>query len=62
MREENWHRRHAVMLAGQLPDNPEDGLIILQLATRLLVEFLAEPETTQKPATVVKLIGGNECA
>jgi hypothetical protein len=28
----SWHRRHAIMLASQLPDNSEDGLIILQLA------------------------------
>ena len=29
---DSWHRRHAIMLASQLPDNSEDGLIILQLA------------------------------
>jgi hypothetical protein len=57
-----WHRRHALQIACALPDTPEDGLIILRLATRLVVDFLAEPETTQKPATVVKLIGGNKCA
>jgi hypothetical protein len=31
-----------------------------RLATQIVTYFLAEPEPTQKPATVV-LIGGNEC-
>jgi hypothetical protein len=61
MKAENWHRRHAVMLAGQLPDNPEDGLIILRLATRLVVDFLAEDdEPAQKPALTVVRIGEHE--
>ena len=37
-----WHRRHAVLVAAQLPDNTEDGLIILRLATGLVNSFLAE--------------------
>jgi hypothetical protein len=28
-KEETWHRRHAVMLAGQLPERIEDVRIIL---------------------------------
>jgi hypothetical protein len=63
MKVENWHRRHAVMLAGQLPDKKEDALAVLRLATELVTDFLAEDEPAQKPAAVVvKLIGGNECA
>jgi hypothetical protein len=31
MKIESWHRRHAITLASQLPDNVEDGLIILRL-------------------------------
>jgi hypothetical protein len=27
LREGNWHRRHAVMLASQLPEKTEDGMI-----------------------------------
>jgi hypothetical protein len=32
------------LVAAQLPDNTEDGLIILCLATELVNSFLAEPE------------------
>jgi hypothetical protein len=38
---QGWHRRHAITLAGQLPDNTIDALLVLD-ATRELVEvFLA---------------------
>jgi hypothetical protein len=53
---EGWHRRHAVMLASQLPEKHEDSLIILQLATQLVTDFLAEPEPDQKPAPVITLV------
>jgi len=61
-KEENWHRRHAIMLAGQLPDDKEDALTVLRLATQLVTDFLVEPEPVRKPALVVVPIGGNECA
>ncbi|UQD96126.1 hypothetical protein [Bradyrhizobium japonicum] len=62
MKAENWHRRHAVMLASQLPEETEDALIVLRLATQLVTGFLAEDEPAKKAAPVVVLIGGNECA
>lgn len=37
-----WHRRHAIILAGQLPDNTADALLVLQ-ATRELVETFLVP-------------------
>jgi hypothetical protein len=58
MNEQPWHRRHAVQLAAQLPENGEDALIVLRAATRLVTGYLAEPEPTQKPAPVVALVGG----
>jgi hypothetical protein len=60
MKEENWHRRHAIQLASQLPEGREDALIILDAARRLVTGFLADPET--KKAPVVVRIGGGECA
>jgi hypothetical protein len=51
---EQWHRRHAVQVAAALPDNTEDGLIILRLAIELVNGFLAAPEPEAKP--VVTLI------
>jgi hypothetical protein len=55
---ESWHRRHAVMLASQLPDGIEDALIILRLITELVNDFLAqpEPERPAKPALVVPIV------
>ena len=45
-KEEAWHRRHAIHIASELPDQPEDALIVLRLATQLVTGFLAEPEPT----------------
>jgi hypothetical protein len=59
---EPLHRRHAVQLAAQLPEHPEDALIILRLVQQLVTDFLAEPEPTKKPAPVVVRIGGDACA
>ena len=62
MKVENWHRRHAVMLASQLPENPEDALAVLRLATELVTDFLADPEPAQRPTATIVRIGGDERA
>jgi hypothetical protein len=62
MKDENSHRRHAVMLASQLPEETEDALAVLQLATELVTGFLTGPSPTKKSAPIVVRIGGNECA
>jgi hypothetical protein len=33
VQEEVWHRRHAIHIAAQLPEKPEDALIVLRAAT-----------------------------
>jgi hypothetical protein len=58
-KEEAWHRRHAIMLASQLPENTEDGLIILRLAMQIVTDFLMQSGEAQKPAPVVSLIKGD---
>jgi hypothetical protein len=58
MKEHLGHRRHAIQIVCALPENEEDALIVLRLATDLVTGFLAPPEPAQKQATVV-LIGGN---
>ena len=35
-----WHRRQAIILAGQLPDNTDDALLVLQAAKELVDTFL----------------------
>ncbi|OSJ16831.1 hypothetical protein BST63_10605 [Bradyrhizobium canariense] len=62
MKPENWHRRHALQLACQLPEDSADALIVLRMATQLVTGFLAEDERTEKPGPVVVRIGGDECA
>lgn len=62
MKENSWHRRHAIQLASQLPEGTEDATIILRLMAQLVTDFLEVPEPTPKPAPVVVRIGGNECA
>ena len=49
-----WHRRQAIVLAGQLPESPGDALLVLQAMHELLETFLNVPEASQpKVATNV---------
>jgi hypothetical protein len=45
-----WHRRHAIMLAGQLPENTADALIVIEAMNELVRSYLMavpdEPATT----------------
>lgn len=41
---ETWHRRHAVQIAAQLPENAKDALRVLELARELVEKFLAEEQ------------------
>jgi hypothetical protein len=61
MKEQPWHRRHALMIASQLPEDHNDALAVLCAAIDLVQGFLAGSETAQKPALTVR-IGGDECA
>jgi hypothetical protein len=38
--EADWRRRHALNMAGQLPENVTDALVILELLRELVVTFL----------------------
>lgn len=56
MKEHNWHRRHALQLACQLPEDSEDAPIVLRMATQLVTGFLAEPDEAPKAATVLSIV------
>ena len=43
MKEDLSHRRHAIQVVAGLPEEPEDALIVLRLATQLVTGFLAGP-------------------
>jgi hypothetical protein len=49
-----WHRRQAMVLAGQLPENPADALLVLEAMHELVETFLSVPDAAPaKPATNV---------
>jgi hypothetical protein len=50
-----WHRRHAIMLASQLPENTVDAQIILRLTTELVEGFLADSDKPE-PAKVLTIV------
>ena len=57
--ETDWRRRHALNMAGQLPENVGDALAILDFMRDLVVGFLqaSVPEPVKAPpATVVTLV------
>jgi hypothetical protein len=49
-----WHRRHAVMLASQLPEDVADSVIILRLTMELTEGFLTGDDKPP-PAKVLTL-------
>jgi hypothetical protein len=51
MKIEQWHRRQAIVLAGQLPDGPDDALAVLECVREIVVTFLHVdmPEPVKAP-------------
>lgn len=54
-----WHRRHAMALASQLPDNHDDAVQVVQAILELLDTFMI-PDTDEpvKPANVLPFATG----
>jgi hypothetical protein len=48
-----WHRRHALMLASQLPENSADARLVIQAVTELLDTFMDDTADTDRPSNVV---------
>jgi hypothetical protein len=48
MKTEQWHRRHAIMIASQLPENAADALLVLGAARELVGPFLDPPISKAK--------------
>jgi hypothetical protein len=52
---ENWHKRHALVLAGQLPENPEDARAVLREVQNLVGWlYVAEPPAPSKVVSLVR--------
>jgi hypothetical protein len=62
MKEQNWHRRHAIQLGAQLPEGKEDALMVIQALTRLvtLPGFWDGAEAETKSSATIVRIGGDE--
>jgi hypothetical protein len=54
--EADWRRRHALNMAGQLPENVTDALAILDLLRELVVTFLHVDMPEPAKAPVVTLV------
>jgi hypothetical protein len=54
--EADWRRRHALNMAGQLPENVDDALVILDLLRELVVTFLHVDMPEPAKAPVVTLV------
>jgi hypothetical protein len=52
---ENWHKRHALMLAAQLPDNASDANAVIRELQNLVDTWL-HPAATPQPSKVVTLL------
>ena len=51
----NWHKRHALVLAGQLPDNASDANAVIRELQDLVDSWLHRPEETA-PSKVVSIV------
>jgi hypothetical protein len=58
LKDEAWHRRHAIMLASQLPECTDDALIILRLTTQLVTSFLMQFRMRPKSPLRLSLSSG----
>lgn len=55
-----WHRRQALTLASQLPDNTADALLVLQSMQELVERFLIGPDEEAQPMAANVLPFGNK--
>jgi len=51
----NWHKRHALSLASQLPENASDANAVIRELKDLVDSWLHRPEETA-PSKVVSLV------
>jgi hypothetical protein len=54
-RSETWHRRHALNLAAQLPQDPDDALIVLECARDFVERFIADTPPPSSGSRVLYL-------
>jgi hypothetical protein len=59
-RPNNWHRRQAMMLASQLPEDVTDAKLIVEAVRELLDTFMLEdaPKAVQRATNVLPFAAG----
>jgi hypothetical protein len=50
-----WQKRHALQIASQLPDNPDDARLVLQLA-KDIIDRLYAPSPSATTGVVLSLV------
>lgn len=55
-----WHKRHALLIASQLPENPADARLVLEAITELVETFIArgDGEQAERPSNVLPFLTG----
>lgn len=55
-----WHRRHALLLASQLPENVTDARLVVEAIAELLETFIAAApaQEADKPSNVLPFAAG----
>jgi hypothetical protein len=54
---ENWHKRHALMLASQLPENASDANAVIRELQNLVDSWLhVGPEAAKVSVTVLRAV------
>jgi hypothetical protein len=56
MKIEHWHRRHALTIASQLPDDSDDALAVLECARELVAAFLQADAPDPVKAQILTLV------
>jgi hypothetical protein len=60
---ETWHKRHALQLASQLPDNATDASLVMECLQDLMTRWLHPASDDATPATnVLTLVRAPDCA
>lgn len=55
-----WHRRHAIHIASQLPEDPEDALAVLRLSMELVEKFLIAPQAPlDRPVAALSVVAAS---
>jgi hypothetical protein len=59
---DSWHRRHAVQIVAQLPEDTKDAVQVLELAKDLVEGFLIDRQPRLRSGAIVVLAAASNSA